>query len=77
MHIFPRVEVLCEIQISLNLNLGRHDDNHYITRTSIYICLVCKFELPRPENPASTVCDIKEPLDSCFDLIRSHQLYIP
>ena len=30
-------------------------------------------ELPRPENPANTCMWHTETLDSCFDLIRSHQ----
>ena len=34
-------------------------------------------ELPWPENPANTCARHTETLDSCFDLIRSHQQCIP
>ena len=34
-------------------------------------------ELPWPENPANTYARHTETLDSCFDLIRSHQECIP
>ena len=36
-----------------------------------------KTELPWPENAANTCTWHTETLDSCFDLIRSHQQYIP
>ena len=39
--------------------------------------LVLWIELSWPENPANTYVRHTETLDSCFDLIRSHQQYIP
>ena len=33
----------------------------------LWIKLLC------PENPANIACDIRKKMDSCFDLIRSHQ----
>ena len=35
--------------------------------------IILWIELPWPENPANTYMQHKETLDSCFDLIRSHQ----
>ena len=34
-------------------------------------------KLPRPENPVNTCTRHKETLDSCFNLIRSHQKHLP
>ena len=34
-------------------------------------------ELPWPENPVNTCVQHTNTLDSCFDLVRSHQLCIP
>ena len=39
--------------------------------------IILWIELPWPENPANTCARHTETLDSCFDLIRSHQPCIP
>ena len=39
--------------------------------------IILWIELPWPENPASTCAWHTETLDSCFDVIRSHQQWIP
>ena len=45
------------------------------TKNQIYVFLW--IELPCPENPTNTYARHTETLDSCFDLIRSHQHCIP
>ena len=39
--------------------------------------IILWIELPWLENPVNTYIWHTETLDTCFDLIRSHQLYIP
>ena len=39
--------------------------------------IILWIELPWPESPANTYARHKVTLDNCFDLIRSHQQWIP
>ena len=44
-------------------------------KSTFFLCkrIISWIELPWPENPANTYARHTETLDSCFDLIRSHQ----
>ena len=60
------VELLCQVFILHGVSQGNG-----VTRRFLWI------ELPWMENPANTYTRHTETLESCFDLIRSHQQGIP